>query len=103
MYVDDTRVMTNSTSAPGPVAGRGTADDPWILATPPGGSEFEAWRDRASAGCGTVEGEDRGDLPVKGRDRAAVRASAPERVGPQSLPLGRRSHHGLVGRLEIVA
>ena len=27
------------------VAGSGTADDPWILATPPGKSEFEAWRD----------------------------------------------------------
>ena len=26
-------------------AGSGTADDPWILATPPGKSEFEAWRD----------------------------------------------------------
>jgi hypothetical protein len=26
-------------------AGSGTADDPWILSTPPGGSEFEAWRD----------------------------------------------------------
>jgi hypothetical protein len=27
------------------VAGSGIADDPWILATPPGKSEFEAWRD----------------------------------------------------------
>jgi hypothetical protein len=27
------------------VAGSGTSDDPWILATPPGKSEFEAWRD----------------------------------------------------------
>ena len=27
------------------VAGSGTAGDPWILATPPGKSEFEAWRD----------------------------------------------------------
>jgi hypothetical protein len=27
------------------VAGSGTAEDPWILATPPGKSEFEAWRD----------------------------------------------------------
>jgi hypothetical protein len=26
-------------------AGSGTADDPWILTTPPGTSEFEAWRD----------------------------------------------------------
>jgi len=29
-------------------AGSGTPDDPWILATPPGKSEFEAWRDEAS-------------------------------------------------------
>ncbi len=27
------------------VAGSGTTEDPWILATPPGKSEFEAWRD----------------------------------------------------------
>jgi hypothetical protein len=26
-------------------AGSGTADDPWILTTPPGNSEYEAWRD----------------------------------------------------------
>ena len=26
------------------VAGSGTADDPWILSTPPGKSEYEAWR-----------------------------------------------------------
>ena len=25
--------------------GTGTKDDPWILTTPPGSSEFEAWRD----------------------------------------------------------
>ena len=25
--------------------GSGTKDDPWILTTPPGSSEFEAWRD----------------------------------------------------------
>src|SRR5215469_15293578 len=30
------------------VAGSGTAGDPWILTTPPGKSEFEAWRDEAS-------------------------------------------------------
>jgi len=30
------------------VEGAGTADDPWILTTPPGKSEFEAWRDEAS-------------------------------------------------------
>src|ERR1700728_2771853 len=28
-----------------PAAGSGTAADPWILATPPGKSDFEAWRD----------------------------------------------------------
>jgi hypothetical protein len=27
------------------VEGSGTADDPWILMTPPGKSEFDAWRD----------------------------------------------------------
>jgi hypothetical protein len=27
------------------VDGAGTPEDPWILATPPGKSEFEAWRD----------------------------------------------------------
>ncbi len=27
----------------------GTADHPWILTTPPGGSEFEAWRDEAAS------------------------------------------------------
>ena len=26
-------------------AGSGTATDPWILSTPPGKSDFEAWRD----------------------------------------------------------
>jgi len=30
------------------VEGAGTADDPWILTTPPGKSEFEAWRDEAA-------------------------------------------------------
>lgn len=30
------------------VEGSGTAEDPWILATPPGKSEFEAWRDEAA-------------------------------------------------------
>jgi len=29
-------------------AGSGTAADPWILTTPPGKSEFEAWRDESS-------------------------------------------------------
>src|SRR5262252_8551436 len=28
--------------------GSGTASDPWILTTPPGKSEFEAWRDEDS-------------------------------------------------------
>ena len=32
--------MVSSTAA-----GSGTAADPWILATPPGKSDFEAWRD----------------------------------------------------------
>ncbi len=27
------------------VEGRGTAEDPWILTTPPGSSEFDAWHD----------------------------------------------------------
>jgi hypothetical protein len=30
---------------PDHVEGNGTADDPWILVTPPGSSEFDAWRD----------------------------------------------------------
>lgn len=30
---------------PDHVEGTGTADDPWILTTPPGRSEFDAWRD----------------------------------------------------------
>jgi hypothetical protein len=30
------------------VEGTGTAADPWILTTPPGGSEFEAFRDPGS-------------------------------------------------------
>lgn len=30
---------------PDHVEGTGTPDDPWILTTPPGGSEFDAWRD----------------------------------------------------------
>ena len=29
--------------------GSGTATDPWILSTPPGKSEFEAWRDEDAA------------------------------------------------------
>src|ERR1700760_4943544 len=32
--------VTNST-----VAGSGTATDPWILSTPPGRADFEAWRE----------------------------------------------------------
>lgn len=32
----------------GPIAGSGTAADPWLLTTPPGKSEFEAWRDGAA-------------------------------------------------------
>ena len=30
------------------VEGSGTADDPWILTTPPGKSEFDAWRDETA-------------------------------------------------------
>ncbi len=30
------------------VHGSGTPDDPWILTTPPGKSEFDAWREEAS-------------------------------------------------------
>ena len=30
---------------PDHVEGTGTAEDPWILTTPPGKSEFDAWRD----------------------------------------------------------
>ena len=30
------------------VDGSGTLEDPWVLTTPPGGSEFEAWRDEGS-------------------------------------------------------
>src|SRR5712692_1916916 len=30
------------------VTGSGSADDPWILSTPPGKSEFEGWRDEKS-------------------------------------------------------
>ncbi len=30
------------------VEGVGTAEDPWILTTPPGSSEFDAWRDETS-------------------------------------------------------
>ena len=30
------------------VEGTGTAEDPWILTTPPGSSEFDAWRDETS-------------------------------------------------------
>jgi len=33
---------------PGHFEGLGTADDHWVLTTPPGKSEFEAWRDPAS-------------------------------------------------------
>jgi hypothetical protein len=33
---------------PDHVEGTGTAEDPWILVTPPGTSEFDAWRDETS-------------------------------------------------------
>jgi hypothetical protein len=32
----------------GDIEGSGTSDDPWILTTPPGTSEFDAWRDESS-------------------------------------------------------
>ena len=28
--------------------GEGTKDDPWLLKTPPGTSEYQAWRDEAA-------------------------------------------------------
>jgi hypothetical protein len=34
--------------AKGSVKGKGTAEDPWILKTPPGTSEFKMYRDQAS-------------------------------------------------------
>ena len=46
MYHDDTAPMTNS--ATNDVSGLGTAGNPWILSTPPGGSEYEAWRDESA-------------------------------------------------------
>src|SRR6476659_4244173 len=39
-----TILVTMATNAPG----TGTPESPWILATPPGGSEFDAWRDESS-------------------------------------------------------
>ena len=41
----------DSSSSAGPfhVEGDGTPDDPWILTTPPGKSEFDAWRDTDAA------------------------------------------------------
>ena len=33
---------------PDHVEGTGTPDDPWILTTPPGKSEFDAWRDEGA-------------------------------------------------------
>ena len=33
---------------PDHVEGSGTAEDPWILTTPPGSSEFDAWRDETA-------------------------------------------------------
>jgi hypothetical protein len=41
---EGSRAMTSSTAGSG-TAGSGTAGDPWILATPPGKSDFEAWRE----------------------------------------------------------
>ena len=36
------------TVMPDHVEGTGTAGDPWILTTPPGKSEFDAWRDETA-------------------------------------------------------
>ena len=45
--------------------GSGTRDDPWILETAPGTSEYQMWRDEAAEG--TVEGWGRSaDNPVGG-------------------------------------
>ena len=33
---------------PDHIEGEGTVDDPWILTTPPGKSEFDAWRDESA-------------------------------------------------------
>lgn len=33
---------------PEPATGSGTAEDPWILNTPPGTSQFQAWRDESA-------------------------------------------------------
>lgn len=33
---------------PDHIEGNGTEEDPWILTTPPGQSEFDAWRDEAA-------------------------------------------------------
>jgi hypothetical protein len=48
--VDDRRppVDTGETMAESAVSGNGTAEDPWVLTTPPGSSEFEAYRDPAA-------------------------------------------------------
>ena len=40
--------MEGSSAMTDTTAGTGTAADPWILATPPGKSNFEAWRDEAA-------------------------------------------------------
>ena len=40
--------MEGSSAMTDATAGTGTAADPWILATPPGKSDFEAWRDEAA-------------------------------------------------------
>lgn len=53
MHLDEhTRFVTiarlESPLMPDHVEGSGTADDPWILTTPPGKSEFDAWRDETA-------------------------------------------------------
>ncbi len=48
MVRDDPAPERQERAVAAEVEGSGTSDDPWVLTTPPGGSEFEAWRDEAS-------------------------------------------------------
>ncbi len=41
-------MTTGSGTAGAGTAGTGTAADPWFLTTPPGKSDFEAWRDESA-------------------------------------------------------
>ena len=55
------------------VEGAGTPDDPWILTTPPGKSEFEAYRDLEASGI--IETRGRLGSFIVGTD-ASARAEA---------------------------